>query len=173
VVFNNEKCEVIFNNKVILTGHKDPSTDLWTLTLPTKRMWTSPTLDAVTTPTSPRPGPCIDRVPHPPKGQSETHPGVNVAAFTHLVRTRTNAIKFTHQSLCSPKISLLHRTEQLKKLGTCYYYLDIVRLVGVFIRQGLRHQTASQLEPLERASLLQENDWLLKAHCHEYTGPEL
>jgi hypothetical protein len=28
VVLNNEKCEVIFNNKVILTGHKDPSTDL-------------------------------------------------------------------------------------------------------------------------------------------------
>ena len=36
VVFNNEKCEVIFNNKVILTEHKDPSADLWTL--PTKRL---------------------------------------------------------------------------------------------------------------------------------------
>jgi hypothetical protein len=107
VVFDNEKCEVIFNNKVILTGHKDPSMDLWTLPLPTGRMWTSPTSDAVTTPTLPRPGPCIDRAPHPPKGQNQIHPGVNVAAFTHLVRTRANTVIFAHQSLCSPKISLL------------------------------------------------------------------
>jgi hypothetical protein len=87
VVFDNEKCEVIFNNKVILTGHKDPSTDLWTLLLPTRRMWISLTSDAVIMPTSPRPGPCIDCAPHPPKGLNDTHPGVNVAAFTHLVQT--------------------------------------------------------------------------------------
>jgi hypothetical protein len=87
VVFENEKCEVIFNNKVILMGHKDPSTDLWTLPLPTGRMWTSPTSDAVTTPTSPRPGPCIDCAPHPPDGLNEIHLGVNVAAFTHSVQT--------------------------------------------------------------------------------------
>jgi hypothetical protein len=53
VVFNNDKCEVIFSNKVILTGHKDPSMDLWTLPLPMGRMWTSPISDAVTMPTSP------------------------------------------------------------------------------------------------------------------------
>ena len=49
VSFNNEKCDVIFNNKVILTGYKDPSTDLWTLPLPMGKMWTTPTLGAVTT----------------------------------------------------------------------------------------------------------------------------
>ena len=83
VVFDNEKCEVIFNDKVILTGYKDPSMDLWTLPLPTGRTWTSPTSDAVTTtPTLPRPDPCIDCAPHPSKGQIDMHPGVNVVAFT-------------------------------------------------------------------------------------------
>ncbi len=28
VVFDDKKCEVIYNKKVILTGSKDPSTDL-------------------------------------------------------------------------------------------------------------------------------------------------
>ena len=107
VVFDNEKCEVIFNNKVILTGHKDPSMDLWTLPLLTGRMWTSPTSDTVTRPTLPRPSHCIGRAPHPPKGPNGMHPGVNVAAFTHSVRTQANTVKFAHQSLCSPKISLL------------------------------------------------------------------
>jgi hypothetical protein len=32
---------------------------------------------------------------------------VNVAAFAHSLRTRTNAVKFAHQSLCNPKISTL------------------------------------------------------------------
>ena len=31
VVFDDKKCEVIFNDTVILRGCKDPSTDLWTL----------------------------------------------------------------------------------------------------------------------------------------------
>ena len=114
VVFDNETCEEIFNNKVILTRYKDPSTDLWTLPLPTWRMWATPTSDAVTTtPTLPQPGPCIDCAPHPPDGPSDTHPGVNMAAFTHSVQTQTNAVKFAHQSLCRPKIfSLLKAVQQ-------------------------------------------------------------
>ncbi len=31
VLFTKTKCEVWYNGKVILTGNKDPSTDLWTL----------------------------------------------------------------------------------------------------------------------------------------------
>jgi hypothetical protein len=31
VVFDNEKCQVFYNNKVILSGVKDPVSDLWTL----------------------------------------------------------------------------------------------------------------------------------------------
>ena len=31
VVFDDEKCEVFYKNNIILKGHKDPTTDLWTL----------------------------------------------------------------------------------------------------------------------------------------------
>jgi hypothetical protein len=120
VVFNNEKCEVIFNNKVILTGHMDPSMDLWTLPLPMGRMWTSSTLDAVKmTPTSPRPGPCIDHAPHLPKEQRDTRPCVNMVAFTHSVQTQANSVKFAHQSLCSLKISLLLKAVRRGFLKGC------------------------------------------------------
>ena len=34
VIFNDCKCDVVYNGSVILQGHKDPSTDLWTLLLP-------------------------------------------------------------------------------------------------------------------------------------------
>jgi hypothetical protein len=35
-IFNNQKCNVIFNVDVILRGYKDPGTDLWMLLLTTK-----------------------------------------------------------------------------------------------------------------------------------------
>jgi hypothetical protein len=38
---------------------------------------------------------------------SDTHTGVTLATFMHSVRTRANAVKFAHQSLCNPKISTL------------------------------------------------------------------
>jgi hypothetical protein len=38
---------------------------------------------------------------------------INVAAFTHSIRTRANAVTFAHQSLCNPKISTLMKA--LKK----------------------------------------------------------
>jgi hypothetical protein len=44
VIFNNKKCGVIFNGKIVLTWHKDPSTDLWTLPIPIGRMLTTPSL---------------------------------------------------------------------------------------------------------------------------------
>jgi len=31
VVFDDEKCEVFYNNNIILRGYKDPTTDLWNL----------------------------------------------------------------------------------------------------------------------------------------------
>jgi hypothetical protein len=33
VIFDDEKCDVVYNGDVILRGYKDPSTDLWTLYL--------------------------------------------------------------------------------------------------------------------------------------------
>ncbi len=94
VVFDDEKCNVIYDGAVILQGLKDPSTDLWTLPIRTAKMWTenhnnvSPSIIATT------------------KGD-DVHPGVNSATFTHSVRTRGNGVKFAHQALCNPKISTL------------------------------------------------------------------
>jgi hypothetical protein len=34
VMFDDRKCNVVYNRRVILRGHKDPSTDLWTLPIP-------------------------------------------------------------------------------------------------------------------------------------------
>jgi hypothetical protein len=47
VLFDNTKYKVIFNEKFILTRYKDPSTNLWTLPTPTKKVWTTPSLVAV------------------------------------------------------------------------------------------------------------------------------
>ncbi len=36
VVFDNDKCEVMYNDNIILTGYKHISTDLWALPIHTK-----------------------------------------------------------------------------------------------------------------------------------------
>jgi hypothetical protein len=37
---------------------------------------------------------------------ADAHDGAKqVASFTHSIKTRANAVKFAHQSLCNPKIS--------------------------------------------------------------------
>ncbi len=101
VIFNNKKCDVMFNGVVILCGFKDPSTNLWTLPIPTK-VCTAPGPTVL-----PRPGPCEGCTPHLPMDASDTHPGVALATFMHSVQTWANAVKFAHQSLCSLKISTL------------------------------------------------------------------
>ncbi len=52
-------------------------------------------------------GPCLVHAPHPLFVASDAHLGICFAAFTHSVCTRANSVKFTHQSLCNPKISTL------------------------------------------------------------------
>jgi len=96
VIFADTKCEVKYKNKVILNGIKDPTTDLWTLPI---------TPMAINEMGSHESGKdhCDQKTPHP----------VNWAAFTHSVRTRANAVKFSHQSLCNPTISSLMKA--LKK----------------------------------------------------------
>jgi hypothetical protein len=42
VIFDDKKCEVVYEEKVILRGFKDASTDLWMLPIPTKGMQTTP-----------------------------------------------------------------------------------------------------------------------------------
>jgi hypothetical protein len=81
VIFDNKKCDVVFNRVVILRGFKDPSTDLWTLPLPTK------VCPAPGPTVLPQPGPCKSRAPHLPMDTSDTHPGVTLATFTHSLHS--------------------------------------------------------------------------------------
>jgi hypothetical protein len=93
VVFDDKKCNVMYNGMVILWGFEDPSMDLWTLPIP-KTVCTSPGPTVL-----PRSGPCIDHAPHLQLVSGHNHPAITVASFTHSVRTRSNAVKFAHQSL--------------------------------------------------------------------------
>jgi hypothetical protein len=95
VVFDNDKCQVIFNKKVILTGYKDPISDLWTLPiLPNDKLRT--THDAQH---HQLPGPCIDSTPQPTLHEMN---------FSHHRTTKENNVKSMHQCLCNPpKSSLL------------------------------------------------------------------
>jgi hypothetical protein len=76
VIFDNKKCDLVFDGVVILRGFKDPSTDFWTLPIPTK-VCTAPGPTVL-----PRPGPCKSHAPHLPMDTSDTHTGV-----TQLSRT--------------------------------------------------------------------------------------
>ncbi len=42
VIFDDKKCEEVYEEEVILRGFKDASTDLWMLPIPTKGMQTTP-----------------------------------------------------------------------------------------------------------------------------------
>jgi hypothetical protein len=80
VIFDNKKCNEIFNEKVILTGNKDLSTDLWTLHIPHGMVGTTPGECLL-----PQPGPCEDCAPHLPAVTADNHPGINLATFMHSV----------------------------------------------------------------------------------------
>jgi hypothetical protein len=87
VIFTDTKCEVKYQTNVFLHGTKDPATNLWTLPI-------TPTAIGLT----------VDqKTPNP----------IDMAVFTHSVRTQANAVKFAHQSLCNLKISTLMKA--LKK----------------------------------------------------------
>ncbi len=96
VIFTDTKCEVKYKNKVILNGIKDPTTDLWTLPITPTEIKATGSHDLGK-----------DQGDH-----KNPHP-VNWAAFAHSVRTRANAVKFAHQSMCNPTISSLMKA--LKK----------------------------------------------------------
>ncbi len=82
VVFNNKNCDVMFKDKFILCGYKDPTTNLWMLPIPNKVCTTpGPTI-------LPWPGPCLGCAPHLPIDASNIHPGVTLATFTHSVQTQ-------------------------------------------------------------------------------------
>ncbi len=94
VTFDNNMCDVAFDGNVILRGYKDPMTDLWKLPI---------TSDGIQSAIS-QSSPVLNNAPDP---NSTLLSGVQLAPFTHSICARGNDIKFTHQSLCNPKISTL------------------------------------------------------------------
>jgi hypothetical protein len=102
VIFTDTTCEVKYQDKVILTDIKDPTTDLWTLPI-------TPT--AITATRSQELG-------HDQHDQ-ENPPPVNWVAFAHSFQTHANAVKFSHQSLCNQKISSLMKALKKGFLNGC------------------------------------------------------
>jgi hypothetical protein len=78
---------------------EDPSTNLWTLPINATEFM-------------------INKEDH--MGKSHLNPEQpQIAAFTHSVQTRENAVKFAHQSLCNPKISTMLKATQHGFLMGC------------------------------------------------------
>ena len=94
VTFDRERCTVQYNGKIILSGGKDPATDLWTLPLSSKGMTSHHVHNAIL-PAAPV---CIN---------AHANLSTQIAFFAHTVQTKAYSICFAHQSLCSPKISTL------------------------------------------------------------------
>jgi hypothetical protein len=147
VLFTKTKCNVWYNGNVILSGKKDPSTDLWTLPINTDIEKVTKSIDEPTI--APWQAVC------PPKHKiqnwkimplihqtqqtyqrkiqnlkmtpstyitltSDAHDGVaHVASFTHSVKTRANGVKFAHQLLCNLKISTLLKAVRWGFLDRC------------------------------------------------------
>jgi hypothetical protein len=96
VTFCKEHCDIIYNDKVILQGRKDPTTDLWTI--PIRQEAQPPTHTRKATP---------------------THTGKEIAVFAHSISTRANKVKFAHQALCNPTISKLLKATRKGFLKGC------------------------------------------------------
>ncbi len=66
----------------------------------------------------PRLAPLFNRALHAITTPS-VHDGVDLATFTHSIKTRANGVKFAHQSLCNPKISTLLKAVRQGFLDGC------------------------------------------------------
>jgi hypothetical protein len=112
VVFTKTNCDVWYKGNIILSGKKDPSTDLWTLPIGPKQEQAKK-INAKFNRVTPEVKPVCQAPKKSIKVPSDTHEGATqVASFTHSIKTRANAVKFAHQSLCNPKISSLLNAEQ-------------------------------------------------------------
>jgi hypothetical protein len=94
IFFDKHECTVRYKGKIILSGDKDLSTDLWTLPLGSVDMTTHRVNAAIP-------------LAAPLHANAHAHLPPPIACFTHTVRTKANRVHFTHQSLCSPHISTL------------------------------------------------------------------
>ena len=104
---------MIFDGKVILRGFKDPSINLWTVPIG-KYVHATQGPNILS-----QPGPCLGHAPHFRDSSALLPPPVALATCMHSVQTRSNAVKFAHQSLCSPKISTLPKAVHRRFLRGC------------------------------------------------------
>jgi hypothetical protein len=148
VIFTKTNCDVWYKGTIILSGKKDPSTDLWTLPIgPNKEQ--SKTIKPV--------GQAQKKSRTVP---ADAHEGATQAAsFTHSVKTRANAVKFAHQSLCNPKISTLLKAVRRGFLDGCPNLSK--KLINKYLnaspatakghmkrpRHGIRSTTPKQVSP--------------------------
>jgi hypothetical protein len=126
VHFNKHKCTVWYDNKIILDGGKDKTTDLWTLPVETPNpsngiaplmASTSNIAHAHCTTTlpvgTPNPSNCIAPPPASTCDIAHAHYATKqIVFFTHTVHNMANSIQFSHQALCSPRISTLLKAIQ-------------------------------------------------------------
>jgi hypothetical protein len=77
-----------------------------------KQLWTSHADDSIVESIQSQAGPCMARTPQSLMQVMMEQPCATVAMFAHSVQTRANTVKFGHQVMCNPKISLI-----LKALG--------------------------------------------------------
>ena len=89
-----DHCDIICNDKTVLKGCKDPTTNLWTIPINSKHA--THKID-----------PAL-----PDTVQHTTH-------SAHSISTRANKVKFAHQSLCNPKISTLLKAMRKGFLKGC------------------------------------------------------
>jgi hypothetical protein len=99
VVFHNDRVEVRYKGKIILVGPRNASTYLWTLPLASTLKTIRPQLSL-------------------PSAIHNAMPTV-IAAFTHSVWTRVNAVQFAHQALGNPKILTLLKAVRRGFLKGC------------------------------------------------------
>ena len=109
--FYNKKREVFYENKIILRGYKDLTTDLWTLPIINKKI--AKTTPELAMPRSqrahmmlshqlaiqPQPGPCL--------GCAQRTPIIKTARFSYAQTTKINNVKFANKSFCNPPIATI------------------------------------------------------------------
>ncbi len=105
VTFDKHKCPMQYIGKIILSGDKDPSTDLWTLPLGSVDMTTHRVNDTIPSAA-------------PVHAKAHAHLPTPIACFT-TVRTKANSVRFAHQSLCSPCILTLLKAIRRGQLKGC------------------------------------------------------
>jgi hypothetical protein len=161
VIFHKDRVEVQYKGKIILVGPRNMSTDLWTLPIkqpvvPTRALIPSEAHDAMPT---------------------------AIAAFTHSVRTRVNAVRFAHQSLGNPKISTLLKAVRRGFLRGCPYMTE--KLILKYLnpspatakghmkrpRQGIRSTTPRVVSRIETEHPVR--DVAPIAHDEHVEPPEL